>query len=140
MEYNLSRFLKAQETSYALALSEIKNAKKVNHYMWYIFPQIVDLGKSPIAKIFSIKSKDEAIAYYKHPILGTRLVEICKVLLSLENKSAFDIFDHPDYMKLKSCLTLFHIAIPNESIFIDLLEKYFDGRKDDMTLTILSTI
>lgn len=125
---------------YSRAFSEIKNGKKIGHWIWFIFPQIVGLGKSPVSRKYSIKSKEEAKAYFEHPILGIRLIEVCNTLLSLENKSAFEIFGHPDYMKVKSCLTLFHKCIKEETIFQKVLDKYYDERLDDLTLMILSTL
>lgn len=91
MEVNLERFIEAQTTSYEIALREIQNGKKSSHWMWYIFPQIKDLGKSSTAKFYAINSKEEALSYYNHPILGTRLREITTAFLSVEGKSALEI-------------------------------------------------
>lgn len=138
--YNLNRFLEAQEKDFSVAVQELKNAKKVNHWIWYIFPQIVDLGRSAIDRKFSIKSKAEVKAYYNHPILGKRLLEVCDILLCLENKSVISIFGHPDYLKVWSSISLFHIIIKDETVFTAVLEKYFSDRIDDKTLSILSTL
>ena len=86
-KFNLKRFLEAQSNTYETALDEIKNGRKTSHWMWYIFPQYHSLGKSSMSLKFAIKSKGEAISYLKHPILGTRFIEITTAFLSIENKS-----------------------------------------------------
>lgn len=138
--FNLERFIEAQEFTYSKAISELKKGKKTGHWISFIFPQIIDLGNSPISKKFALKSKKEALAFYKHPILGNRLLIVCKILLDLEGKSAFNIFGHPDYLKVRSCITLFLLSVKEDVIFEKILDKYFDSRKDDMTLMILSTL
>lgn len=138
--YNLDRFIEAQEKDYSIAVQEMKNGLKVNHWIWYTFPQIVDLGRSAIDRKFSIKSKAEVKAYYKHPILGKRLLELCIILLELNGKSALSIFGHPDYLKVWSSITLFRLIIKEEVIFEQVLEKYYSSRLDDKTLSILSTL
>src|SRR5690554_7959235 len=102
---NLERFIKAQTTSYEIALREIQNGKKSNHWMWYIFPQIKDLGRSSDSKYYAINNKEEAISYHNHPILGTRLREISTAFLSIEGRSALEILGSPDHYKMKSCMT-----------------------------------
>jgi len=137
---NLNRFVEAQETTYAQAFLEIINSKKVGHWIWFIFPQIVDLGTSPISRKFAIQSKAETIAYYNHPVLGKRLIEMFQLLLDIDCSSAFTILGHPDYLKLKSSATLFNQFIKEEPVFQKVLDKFYDGRQDDMTLMILSTL
>lgn len=137
--FNLERFLQAQESSYALALAEMKAGEKRSHWMWFIFPQIAGLGNSSNANYYAIKSSKEAAAYLQHEILGQRLIEISKVVLDIAGKSAFQIFDHPDYLKFKSCMTLFATLPNTEPVFEKLLDKFFDGKKDEMTLYILQT-
>jgi uncharacterized protein (DUF1810 family) len=124
--YNLERFINAQEHSYQIALKEIENGKKCNHWMWFIFPQIPGLGLSSISKEYSIKNSQEAKDYLNHNILGKRLIEITTALMKLENRSARSIFGYPDDLKLKSSMTLFKIISPDNEIFSDVLVKYFN--------------
>ena len=126
--YNLQRFIEAQSNSYDIALSEIKSGKKQSHWMWYIFPQVDGLGKSETSKKYAIKSKEEAIKYLEHPILGNRLLEITNELLAIENKSASNIFGFPDDLKLKSCMTLFMLIQEENPVFQNVLNKYFKGK------------
>lgn len=126
--YNLQRFIDAQLNSYDIALSEIKNGNKQSHWMWYIFPQLDGLGKSETSKKYAIKSKEEAIKYLEHPILGNRPLEITNELLAIEDKSASDIFGFPDDLKLKSCMTLFVLIQNENSVFQKVLDKYFKGK------------
>jgi len=135
--YNLTRFVQAQERDYERALSEIKSGHKQTHWMWYIFPQYDGLGFSSTSKRYSIKCVDEAKAYLNHPNLGPRLIECAEAALSVEGKSAFEIFDSPDDMKLKSCATLFAHVSPAGSVFDRLLAKYFQGEHDGKTLRLL---
>ena len=135
--YNLKRFIEAQRTDYAMALSEIKRGRKQSHYMWYIFPQILGLGFSSTSKYYAIKNIDEATAYLKNEILGNRLIEICNALLMLETNNAHVIFGSPDNMKLISSMTLFSEVNDASSVFQKVLDKFFDGKKDDRTLQLL---
>jgi uncharacterized protein (DUF1810 family) len=135
--YNLIRFVEAQQNAYARALSELKSGQKQSHWMWYVFPQIEGLGFSSISKQFSIKSIAEAEAYLKHPILGPRLSECAEATLNVEGRSAYQIFGSPDDMKLRSCVTLFAHISPAGSVFHRLLDKYFEGKRDDKTLQLL---
>ena len=134
---SLQRFLDAQETDYAIALSEIENGKKQSHWMWYIFPQIQGLGFSETSKFYAIKNIHEANEFMNHPVLGKRLIEISNALLHLETNDAHKIFGSPDDMKLHSSMTLFS-SLPNTSpVFQNVLDKCFNGRKDGRTLQIL---
>ena len=135
--YNLIRFVQAQEEDYERALSEIQDGRKHSHWMWYIFPQFEGLGFSSIAKLYSIKSVAEAEAYLSHPVLGPRLKECTGAALSVEGRSAYDIFGFPDEMKLKSCATLFAYVSPIGSVFESLIGKYFQGECDQNTLRLL---
>jgi uncharacterized protein (DUF1810 family) len=137
--YNLSRFVQAQEQTYDQALSELNLGRKRSHWMWYVFPQLDGLGSSPIAKLYSIKSEDEARAYLKHPTLGPRLVECAKAILSVDGKSAREILGSPDDLKLKSCATLFAQVSPPGSVFERILEKFYDGERDAATLRLLAS-
>lgn len=137
--YNLERFLEAQESSYITAYDEIKKGRKISHWMWYIFPQFRGLGFSETSKKYAIQSKDEAIAYFNHPVLGSRLIEITKVLLMIDGKSAHDIFGSPDDVKLKSCMTLFSLVQKENDLFNRILLKYFEGKKSWKTIELLNT-
>ena len=136
--HDLRRFVEAQEGDYERALSEVKDGRKRSHWMWYFFPQYVGLGFSATSQQYAIKSVAEARAYLDHPILGRRLTEFAEAALSVEGRSALEIFGSPDYMKLKSCATLFACVAPAPSVFDRLLEKYFGGVRDNTTLRLLS--
>ena len=134
---DLNRFEIAQNGSYNSALEELKNGKKIGHWMWYIFPQIEGLGASPMARTYAIRNKKEAIAYLNHKILGTRLIEITTELNSIKDKSANIIFGRTDSLKLKSCMTLFESITSNNVIFSEILQKFFDGEKCGHTINML---
>ena len=134
---NLNRFLDAQQTDYQTALSEIKNGKKRSHWMWYIFPQIQGLGFSETSKYYAIKDAAEAEEFLNNPVLGSRLIEICSELLKLKSNDAYSVFGSPDDMKLKSCMTLFAALRPANLVFQQVLDKFFNGAKDDKTLGLL---
>ncbi len=137
-EYNLERFIDAQEASYEIALSEIKSGRKKSHWMWYIFPQVQGLGFSETSKFYAIKDIGEAKAFLEHPVLGERLVRICNALLHLESDNAHNIFGSPDDLKLRSSMTLFS-SLNINPVFQKLLEKFFNGIKDDKTLQIIGS-
>jgi uncharacterized protein (DUF1810 family) len=137
--HNLSRFVQAQEQTYDQALSELRLGRKQSHWMWYVFPQLDGLGSSPVAKLYSIKSDEEARAYLKHPTLGPRLVECAEAILSVDGKSAREILGSPDDLKLKSCATLFAQVSPPGSVFERILEKFYDGERDAATLRLLAS-
>jgi uncharacterized protein (DUF1810 family) len=136
--YDLSRFVRAQEADYDRALAEIRAGRKQSHWMWYVFPQFVGLGFSATSKRYAIKSLGEARAYLEHPILGPRLRECAEAVLTIEGRSAIEIFGSPDDLKLWSCATLFAGVAPAESVFDRLLDKYFGGRRDQKTVDLLS--
>lgn len=134
--YNLERFLDGQRFGYDCALREIRNGRKENHWIWYVFPQMRGLGHSPNSQFYGIDGKDEAAAYLAHPILGTRLREITGALLVLEGKTIDEIMPGIDAVKLKSSMTLFDAVCPDD-IFSEVLDKYFRGERDKMTLSCL---
>lgn len=136
-ETSLKRFLDAQEADYQIALSEVKNGRKRSHWMWYIFPQIQGLGFSETSKFYAIKDIREAEEYLKHPVLGNRLVLICNELLGLESNDANKIFGSPDDLKLKSSMTLFASLHNTNPVFQLILQKFFNGTKDNKTLQII---
>ena len=137
--YDLNRFVQAQKNDYERALSEVKNGQKRSHWMWYIFPQFDGLGFSPTSKRYAIKSIAEVKAYLNHPVLGPRLTECAEAALSVEGRSAHEIFGSPDDMKLKSCATLFASVLPAGSVFDRLLDRFFQGDRDPKTLRLLDT-
>jgi uncharacterized protein (DUF1810 family) len=139
-ENNLKRFIDAQQTDYSVALSEIRNGRKRSHWMWYIFPQIQGLGFSETSQFYSIKSIDEAEQYLAHPVLGQRLIEISNALLGLKTDNANQVFGSPDDMKLKSSMTLFSLLPGTNKVFQLVLDKFFDGLKDDKTLKMLKSL
>ncbi len=134
---DLSRFTKAQEQDFKIAFKEIKNGRKMSHWMWYIFPQIQGLGKSSTSQYYGIKDLNEARAFINDPYLGGNLKKISMALLELEENNAVAIFGKPDDIKLKSCMTLFSCISEDGSIFHKVLEKYFDGRQCKRTLSII---
>ena len=135
--YDLTRFVRAQERDYAQAMAEIRSGRKRSHWMWYIFPQFEGLGFSPTSKPYAIKSVAEAGAYLRHPVLGPRLLESAQATLDIEGRSALEIFGAPDDMKLCSCATLFASISPVGSVFEQLLDRYFEGKRDDKTLRLI---
>ena len=136
MAYDLSRFLKAQERDYDTALAEIKAGRKTSHWIWYIFPQLGELGRSPTAKFYGIANLDEARAYLADNLLRTRLLEISQNLLNLPSKDIDAIMGYPDNLKLCSSMTLFHLAEPSCEVFQKVLDKYFDGKPDEKTIAL----
>lgn len=131
VDYDLERFIKAQDSgwaTYSEALSEIKEGHKRGHWIWYVFPQIKGLGHSYNSEFYGISGKDEAKAYLEHPVLGKRLRDIAKALLECLNPSAYNILGFPDVLKVQSCMTLFDLVSPND-IFNDVLDKYYEGKR-----------
>jgi uncharacterized protein (DUF1810 family) len=136
-EYNLQRFIEAQDQVYAAVLDELRAGGKRGHWMWCIFPQIKGLGHSVMAQRFAITSREEAKAYLEHPVLGSRLRECTRLVLNVEGRSAEQIFYYPDNLKFRSCMTLFMDATTGNNIFQEALLKYFEGQPDESTLDIL---
>lgn len=136
--FNLNRYVSAQEDTYNEALAEIKNGKKVSHWMWFIFPQIAGLGFTDYNVFYAINNLKEANEYLNHPVLGKRLIEISNALLNIEGKTAVEIFGKPDERKLKSCMTLFNLLDYPNPIFQEVLNKYFQGAADEKTLELLN--
>jgi uncharacterized protein (DUF1810 family) len=138
--FNLDRFVSAQERSYDTALKELRSGHKRTHWMWYIFPQIDGLGHSPTAKFYAIKSPEEARQYLEHPVLGPRLLACAEAVLSVERRSASEIFGFPDDMKLKSSMTLFASVAEPGAVFVRILDKYFHGEHDQRTLELVEKL
>ena len=140
--YNLERFVIAQDAggppgTYERALDELRAGFKSSHWMWFVFPQIAGLGHSPTARRYAISSLAEAAAYLQHPVLGPRLHESARILASLKGRSADQILGGIDAMKLRSSMTLFHRAAPEEPLFGQVLTRYFDGIPDHTTDALL---
>ena len=135
MKYDLDRFVKAQDKLYDVAYSEVKNGKKESHWMWFIFPQIQGLGSSNIAVYYSIESLGEAKEYMNHPVLGNRLIDISNELLK-HDKDINTIFGDIDSLKLNSSMTLFSL-VSEDKVFDKVIDKFYDGKKDDITLDIV---
>ena len=133
-EFNLSRFLAAQESVYDSVLRELAAGEKTGHWIWFIFPQLRGLGRSSTAAFFGIASAAEASAYWRHPVLGARLSECCSTVLRIQGKTALEVFGSPDDLKLRSSMTLFERAAPDAPVFALVLERYFDGGRDGRTL------
>ena len=136
--YNLHRFLTAQAPTYDTVLAELRAGRKSSHWIWFIFPQIAGLGRSGTAQQFAIASLDEAKAYLQHPVLGPRLRECTQLVLDVEGRSAEEIFGSPDYLKFRSCMTLFSTAATDNALFKSALLKYFHGQPDQLTLDLLA--
>jgi len=135
--YNLKRFLDAQNQVYLKALSEIRNGRKETHWMWFIFPQLEGLGQSETARFYAIADLQEAADYLAHPVLGRHLVQISEELLNIRDKSARELFGAPDDVKLRSSMTLFANVENSNPVFAAVLDHYFNGMQDEMTLKLL---
>lgn len=132
--FNLQRFLDAQRTTFDDAISELTRGRKTSHWMWFVFPQITGLGRSDMAQLYAISSREEALAYLAHPVLGQRLRQCVAALLSTSGRSAHEIMGSPDDVKLKSCLTLFAAVAPEEPLFGEALDRFFNGEADEATI------
>lgn len=132
--YNLRRFVLAQEPIYERVTAELRAGEKMSHWMWFIFPQIAGLGRSPVSIEFAISSRAEAQAYLQHPVLAARLQDCTQLVLLVEGRSVEQIFGSPDDLKFRSSMTLFAHVSPGHSIFQKALQKYFGGVPDGMTL------
>lgn len=135
-DYNLQRFLDAQQDVYDQALTEVQNGRKYSHWIWYIFPQLKGLGMSYNAHYYGIDGKEEAAAYLAHPVLGKRLREITSAFLQLKAQSAQDVFGSLDAMKVLSSMTLFNEVAPDD-LFQQVIELYYQGKPDERTKMML---
>jgi uncharacterized protein (DUF1810 family) len=126
---DLQRFVQAQDEhdTYGQAVAELRRGRKYSHWMWFVFPQIAGLGRSPMAQAYAIADLDEARAYLAHPVLGPRLVECAQLVAAHQGVTAEQIFGGIDAMKLRSAMTLFARADPDQPVFAEVLGKYFDG-------------
>ncbi len=133
------RFLDAQNPIYVEVLTELSAGKKRSHWMWFIFPQHVALGTSDRAKRYGLYGTEQARDYLAHPVLGQRLLECCGLMKQNANRSAAAILGDVDALKFRSCLTLFHSAAPSEPIFAELLELFYAGQPDQLTLNLIQS-
>lgn len=139
-KYDFTKFIQAQEVIYPRALKEIKNGKKISHWIWYIYPIVRGRRNSSTSRRFGISCLDEAREYMKNESLRNNLIEITEALLPLKTTDPHEIFGSPDDEKVCACMTLFSLAIPEETVFQKVLDKYYNGEKDQKTLDILSKI
>ena len=135
--FDLERFVRAQDGVYDQALRELRAGDKRSHWMWFVFPQVAGLGRSPMAQRYAISGLAEAHAYLAHPVLGPRLVEASQALLELSGRDPVRVLGSTDALKLRSSMTLFETAAPDERVFGEVLERYFGGERDEATTTRL---
>jgi uncharacterized protein (DUF1810 family) len=138
-DFDLERFVRAQDAggSYSRALSEIRAGRKASHWIWFVLPQIEGLGRSPASQAYAIASLDEARAYLGHPVLGPRLRECADALLGLDTNDAEAVMGGIDAVKLRSSMTLFARADPEDQRFPSVLRKFYGGEEDEATLRLL---
>ena len=135
--FDLRRFVDAQSATYDQALAELRAGEKRTHWMWFVFPQIAGLGRSGMAQRFALQDLDEARAYLAHPMLGRRLVECATTLAALDTADPERVFGPVDAMKLRSSMTLFAVATPQEPVFREVLDHFFGGELDPETTSRL---
>jgi len=136
--FNLERFVSAQADSYRSALTELQAGEKTGHWMWFIFPQIRGLGRSPTAREFAISGRDEARAYLRHPVLGPRLLECTEAVLRIRGRSLAEIFGSPDDIKFCSSMTLFAQVAPEQTTFLEAIRRHCGGALDPLTMRELA--
>jgi uncharacterized protein (DUF1810 family) len=134
----LNEFVAAQDAVFAAVLAELRAGRKQSHWMWFIFPQLAALGRSPTAKFYGIVDLDEARAYLAHPVLGPRLITCTQLVNAVAGKTVHEIFGSPDDLKFRSSITLFQRAAPDEAAFTEALRKYYGGAADARTLELLA--
>lgn len=135
--YDLERFVEAQREIFPEVVAELEAARKRSHWMWFVFPQIAGLGRSPMATRYAIGSLKEAEAYLAHEVLGPRLRQVTGIVMRAQNRSAIEIFGQPDDMKFKSTMTLFSQASPDD-VFVTALAAFFGGQADLATIALLA--
>lgn len=137
--FNLHRFVDAQDAVIDRVRDELREGQKRSHWMWFVFPQLAGLGRSEMARHYAIASLEEARAYLAHPLLGPRLLECSALVLALQGRTIGEIFGAPDDLKFWSSMTLFGEADPSQPVFRDCLHKYFGGRSDRGTLSLIDS-
>ena len=138
MPYDLERFVIAQQDVHDGALRELRQGRKTGHWIWFIFPQLAGLGHSEMSRSYAIASLDEARAYLAHPVLGPRLRDCAAAMLAASGRTAAEILGSVDAVKLRSSMTLFHLAAPDEPLFEQVLERHFGGVTDAATVALLT--
>jgi uncharacterized protein (DUF1810 family) len=138
MLHDLERFVIAQQDVYDGALRELRQGRKTGHWIWFIFPQLAGLGHSEMSRYYAIATLDEARGYLAHPVLGPRLQTCAAAILAISGRTAAEILGSVDAVKLRSSMTLFHVAAPNEPLFEQVLEGYFGGVTDEATVALLA--
>ncbi|CAH0300674.1 DUF1810 domain-containing protein [Rhodococcus fascians] len=136
-EYDLQRFVDAQDPVWNVVVKELKAGRKQTHWMWFVFPQLAGLGRSATAQHFGIADLIEAELYLSHEVLGPRLKKAAQLTLAVEGSTVDEIFGYPDNLKLHSSMTLFAEATKGQSVFVEVLQKYFSGEFDAVTLDLL---
>jgi uncharacterized protein (DUF1810 family) len=137
-QFDLQRFVDAQDRVYDRVLAELRNGAKRSHWIWFVFPQLRGLGHSPTAERFGISSLDEARAYLAHPVLGPRLRGCTRLVAAIDGRSVDQIFGWPDNLKVRSSMTLFARATDDNAEFSAVLDKFYDGEEDAATVELLS--
>ena len=130
---DLRRFAAAQDPVYGRVCAELAAGRKTSHWMWFVFPQLRGLGRSDTARFYGLASRDEALAYWQHPVLGARLRHCAKLVLAAKGSTAHAIFGSPDDLKLRSCMTLFAAVAPEEPVFARVLQRFYGGEPDPHT-------
>jgi uncharacterized protein (DUF1810 family) len=136
-QYDLERFVAAQDSVIDRVRAELRRGRKTSHWMWFVFPQLAGLGSSSTARTYALSGLDEARAYLAHPVLGPRLRECAELVAAVQDRSASEIFGYPDDLKLRSSMTLFARAAPDTAVFTEVLDRFFDGEHDRRTLELL---
>lgn len=139
--FDLQRFVDAQAPVYDEVLAELRAGHKRSHWIWFVFPQLAELGRSRTARYFGISGLDEARAYLDHPVLGPRLRECSALVAAVPGRTAEQIFGYPDHLKVRSCMTLFARAATDNAVFTAVLDRFYagypDGREDPATVRLL---
>lgn len=136
-EFNLQRFVDAQQPVYENVLRELGQGRKTSHWMWFVFPQISGLARSEMSRRYAISGRSEASAYLQHPVVGPRLRECTGLVNGVADRTALEIFGRPDDMKFRSCMTLFAVCADDPEPFQTALDRYFGGAPDKRTLALL---
>jgi uncharacterized protein (DUF1810 family) len=137
-DQDLERFVRAQAGTYDGVVAELRIGRKTGHWIWFVFPQIAGLGRSEMSRFYALESLDEARAYLDDPVLGPRLLECSRLLLAIPGRTAEEILGSIDSVKVRSCVTLFQRADPDEALFAAVLDRFYDGLPDEATLTLLA--
>jgi uncharacterized protein (DUF1810 family) len=137
MRYDLDRFVQAQAGTYEGALRELRDGRKTGHWIWFVFPQLEGLGRSELSRFYALESLDEARAYLAHPLLGPRLRACAEAVLAVEGRTAEEILGGIDATKLRSSMTLFRRAAPEERLFSQVLDRFYGGVEDELTVVRL---